>query len=144
MVDHPLIHPTSAESHTWPIIRARSDMSGMSGSPIALEMIRASPGLAAVGGLRYPGVLRHVVGRAGAVRTEAEGLAVAKGLEAQQQAVGKDQTALINAIRALADGTQRFMPENLALTVGDVHEQVSVDAHSDPLDTSNASHFTFI
>ncbi|HJW42807.1 MAG TPA: SPFH domain-containing protein [Rhizomicrobium sp.] len=59
------------------------------------------------------------VGRASAVKTEADGLAIAKGLEAQQQAVGKDQTALINAIRALADGTQRFMPENLALTVGD-------------------------
>jgi regulator of protease activity HflC (stomatin/prohibitin superfamily) len=58
------------------------------------------------------------VGRASAVKTEADGLAIAKGLEAQQQAVGKDQTALINAIRALADGTQRFMPENLALTVG--------------------------
>ncbi len=58
------------------------------------------------------------VGRASAVKTEADGLAIAKGLEAQQQAVGKDQTALINAVRALADGTQRFMPENLALTVG--------------------------
>jgi regulator of protease activity HflC (stomatin/prohibitin superfamily) len=59
------------------------------------------------------------VGRASAVKTEADGIAIAKGLEAQQQAVGKDQTALINAIRALADGTQRFMPENLALTVGE-------------------------
>jgi len=59
------------------------------------------------------------VGRASAVKTEADGLAIAKGLEAQQQAVGKDQTALINAVRALADGTQRFMPENLALTLGE-------------------------
>ncbi|HEY0105771.1 MAG TPA: SPFH domain-containing protein [Rhizomicrobium sp.] len=59
------------------------------------------------------------VGRASAVKTEADGLAIAKGLQAQQQAVGKDQTALINAIRALADGTQRFMPENLALTMGE-------------------------
>ena len=58
------------------------------------------------------------VGRASAVKTEAEGLAIAKGLEAQQQAVGKDQTALINAVRALASGTQRFMPENLSVTVG--------------------------
>ncbi len=58
------------------------------------------------------------VGRASAVKTEADGLAIAKGLEAQQLAVGKDQTALITAVRALADGTQRFMPENLALTVG--------------------------
>jgi len=30
----------------------------------------------------------------------------------------------------------------LLLTVGDVHEQVSVEAKRDPLDTSNASHFT--
>lgn len=59
------------------------------------------------------------VGRAGAVKTEAEGLAIAKGLEAQQQAIGKDQTALVNTVRALASGQQRFMPENLALTVGE-------------------------
>ena len=52
------------------------------------------------------------------MRTRAEGLAVAAGLEAQQQAVGKDQTAIINAVKALAAGTQRFMPENLALTIG--------------------------
>ena len=58
------------------------------------------------------------VGRASAVRTEADGLAVAKGLEAQQLAGGKDQTAVINVVRALADGTQRFVPENLALTLG--------------------------
>ncbi|MBL6854521.1 MAG: hypothetical protein ISQ86_14130 [Alphaproteobacteria bacterium] len=58
------------------------------------------------------------VGRAGAVKTEAEGLAVAKGREAPQRAVGRDQTALINAIRALADGRQRFVPETLALSVG--------------------------
>jgi hypothetical protein len=59
------------------------------------------------------------VGRAGAVKTEAEGLAIAKGLEAQQLAIGKDQTALVNVIRELASGAQRFMPENLALTVGE-------------------------
>ena len=59
------------------------------------------------------------VGRASAVKTEAEGLAIAKGLEAQQLAIGKDQTALVNVVRALASGAQRFMPENLALTVGD-------------------------
>jgi len=58
------------------------------------------------------------VGRASAAKTEAEGIAIAKGLEAQQLAVGKDQTALINAVRALADGTQRFVPENLALSLG--------------------------
>ncbi len=58
------------------------------------------------------------VGRASAVKVEADGLAIAKGLEAQQLAVGKDQTAIITAVRALAAGTQRFMPENLALTLG--------------------------
>lgn len=58
------------------------------------------------------------VGRASAVKTEAEGLAVAKGLEAQQLAIGKDQTALVNVVKALAAGTQRFMPENLAVNLG--------------------------
>ena len=58
------------------------------------------------------------VGRASAVKTEADGLAIAKGLEAQQLAVGKDQTAVINVVRALADGSQRFVPENLALSLG--------------------------
>lgn len=59
------------------------------------------------------------VGRAGAVKTEAEGLAIAKGLEAQQLAIGKDQTALVNVVRELASGAQRFMPENLALNLGE-------------------------
>jgi hypothetical protein len=58
------------------------------------------------------------VGRAKAVETEAQGLAIAKGFEAQQLAVGKDQTTLINVTKALASGEQRFMPLNLALTVG--------------------------
>lgn len=58
------------------------------------------------------------VGEASAVRTRAEGLAVAAGLEAQQVAIGRDQTALINIIKALSAGGQRFMPENLALTIG--------------------------
>jgi hypothetical protein len=59
------------------------------------------------------------VGRASAVRTEAEGLAVAAGLEAQQMAIGKEQTMAVNIAKALAGGLQRFMPENLALTIGD-------------------------
>jgi hypothetical protein len=58
------------------------------------------------------------VGRAGAVKTEAEGLAVAKGLEAQQLAVGREQTAAINMVRALANGSQRFVPETLAVSLG--------------------------
>ena len=36
------------------------------------------------------------VGRASAVKTEAEGLAIAKGLEAQQLAIGKEQTMAVN------------------------------------------------
>jgi regulator of protease activity HflC (stomatin/prohibitin superfamily) len=64
------------------------------------------------------------VGRASAVKTEAEGLAIAKGLEAQQLAIGKDQTMAVNIAKALASGSQRFMPENLALTVGE-HSGVS-------------------
>jgi regulator of protease activity HflC (stomatin/prohibitin superfamily) len=59
------------------------------------------------------------VGRASAVKTEAEGLAVARGLEAQQHAIGKEQTMAVNIAKALAGGLQRFMPENLALTIGD-------------------------
>ncbi len=58
------------------------------------------------------------VGEASAVQTRAEGLAVAVGLEAQQQAVGASQAAMINVAKALADGRQRFMPENLAITSG--------------------------
>jgi uncharacterized membrane protein YqiK len=59
------------------------------------------------------------VGRASAIKTEAEGLAVARGLEAQQLAIGKDQAMAVNIAKALAGGLQRFMPENLALTIGD-------------------------
>ncbi len=58
------------------------------------------------------------VGEASAVQTRAEGLAVAAGLEAQQKAVGAGQAAVINVAKALAGGTQRFMPENLAITAG--------------------------
>ena len=59
-----------------------------------------------------------VVGKASAVKTREQGLAIAAGLDAQQAAIGKDQAAIVNAIKALAEGAQRFMPENLALTVG--------------------------
>jgi hypothetical protein len=59
-----------------------------------------------------------VVGKASAVKTREQGLAVAAGLEAQQAAIGKDQAAIVNAVKALAEGTQHFMPQNLALTVG--------------------------
>ena len=40
-------------------------------------------------------------------------------MAAQQEAIGKDQTAIVNVVRALADGHQRFVPENLALSLGD-------------------------
>jgi hypothetical protein len=59
-----------------------------------------------------------VVGKASTVKTREQGLAIAAGLDAQQAAIGRDQTAIVNAVRALAEGAQRFMPENLALTVG--------------------------
>ena len=59
------------------------------------------------------------VGRASAVKTEAEGLAIAKGLEAQQFAIGKEQTMAVNIAKELASGAQRFMPQNLALTIGE-------------------------
>jgi hypothetical protein len=59
-----------------------------------------------------------VVGKASAVKTREQGLAVAAGLEAQQAAIGKDQAAIVSAIKALAEGSQHFMPQNLALTVG--------------------------
>jgi hypothetical protein len=58
------------------------------------------------------------VGKASAVQTEAEGLAIAAGLKAQERAVGRDQAAAINIAKAVANGTQRLMPENLALNLG--------------------------
>ncbi|MGH7089390.1 MAG: SPFH domain-containing protein [Stellaceae bacterium] len=58
------------------------------------------------------------VGRASAVQTEAEGLAIAKGLQAQKEAIGEEETAIVNAVKALAAGAQRFMPETLAITIG--------------------------
>jgi len=60
------------------------------------------------------------VGRASAVKTEAEGLAIAKGLEAQQAAVGKNQTAMINAVRELAAGAPAVhCRRTLALNLGE-------------------------
>ena len=99
--------------------RGRADMqSDLARSAVGIEIAsnRASGVQAEADGESYR---LEKVGRAGAVKTEAEGLAIAKGLEAQQLAIGKDQTALINVVRELATGAQRFMPENLALTVGE-------------------------
>jgi regulator of protease activity HflC (stomatin/prohibitin superfamily) len=98
--------------------RGRADMqSELAKSTVGIDIARnrASAVQAEADGESYR---LEKVGRASAVKTEAEGLAVAKGLEAQQQAVGKDQTAIINTVKALAGGTQRFMPENLALALG--------------------------
>ena len=58
------------------------------------------------------------VGRASAVQTREQGLAIAAGLEAQKNAVGAEQTTIVNVFRELANGDQRFVPENLALTIG--------------------------
>jgi len=99
--------------------RGRADMqSDLARSSVGIEIARnkAQGVQAEADGESYR---LEKVGRASAVKTEADGLAIAKGLEAQQQAIGKDQTALINTVRALADGQQRFMPENLALTMGE-------------------------
>lgn len=99
--------------------RGRADMqSDLARSAVGIDIARnkASGVQAEADGESYR---LEKVGRAGAVKTEAEGLAIAKGLEAQQLAIGKDQTALVNVIRELASGAQRFMPENLALTVGE-------------------------
>ena len=99
--------------------RGRADMqSDLARSAVGIDIARnkASGVQAEADGESYR---LEKVGRAGAVKTEAEGLAIAKGLEAQQQAIGKDQTALVNVVRELATGAQRFMPENLALTVGE-------------------------
>jgi regulator of protease activity HflC (stomatin/prohibitin superfamily) len=98
--------------------RGKADMqSDLAKSTVGIDIARnrASAVQAEADGESYR---LEKVGRASAVKTEAEGLAVAKGLEAQQQAIGKDQTAIINAVRALASGSQRFMPENLALALG--------------------------
>jgi hypothetical protein len=57
-------------------------------------------------------------GRAKAGETEAQGIALAKGLKSPAACIGKDQTTLVNVVKALSDGSQRFMPENLALSVG--------------------------
>ena len=99
--------------------RGRADMqSDLARAAVGVEIARnkASGVQAEADGESYR---LEKVGRAGAVQTEAQGLAIAKGLEAQQLAIGKDQTALVNVVRELASGAQRFMPENLALSVGE-------------------------
>jgi hypothetical protein len=98
--------------------RGRADMqSDLARSSIGIDIARnkAAGVQAEADGESYR---LEKVGRASAVKTEAEGLAIAKGLNAQQEAIGKDQTAFVNVVRELSAGAQRFMPENLALTVG--------------------------
>lgn len=58
------------------------------------------------------------VGRASAVKTEAEGLAVAVGLEAQKKALGENQTTIVNAVKALAGTNQRLVPDILVVNGG--------------------------
>ena len=50
-----------------------------------------------------------------AVETEAKGLALAAGLKAQQDAVGKEGTTLVNVVTQLAQGSNRFVPEILVV-----------------------------
>jgi regulator of protease activity HflC (stomatin/prohibitin superfamily) len=99
--------------------RGRADMqSELAKSSVGIEIAQnhASGVQAEADGESYR---LEKVGRASAVQTEAEGLAIAKGLNAQQEAVGREQTAFINVVRELSSGTQRFMPENLALNLGE-------------------------
>jgi hypothetical protein len=98
--------------------RGRADQSDLARSAVGIDIARnkASGVQAEADGESYR---LEKVGRAGAVQTEAEGLAIAKGLEAQQLAIGKDQTALVNVVRELASGGQRFMPETLSLNLGE-------------------------
>lgn len=99
--------------------RGRADMqSELARSAIGIDISKnkASAVQAEANGESYR---LEKIGRASAVKTEAEGLAVAKGLEAQQLAIGKEQTMAVNIAKALSSGAQRFMPENLALTVGE-------------------------
>jgi regulator of protease activity HflC (stomatin/prohibitin superfamily) len=99
--------------------RGRADMqSELAKSTVGIDIAknRASAVQAEADGESYR---LEKVGRASAVKTEAEGLAIAKGLEAQQLAIGKEQTMAVNIAKALASGAQRFMPENLALTIGE-------------------------
>ena len=58
------------------------------------------------------------VGRARAVETEAKGLALAAGLKAQQDALGKEGTTLVNVVTQLAQGGNRFVPEILVVGEG--------------------------
>jgi regulator of protease activity HflC (stomatin/prohibitin superfamily) len=99
--------------------RGRADMqSELAKSTVGIDIAknRASAVQAEADGESYR---LEKVGRASAVKTEAEGLAIAKGLEAQQLAIGREQTMAVNIAKALAGGAQRFMPENLALTIGE-------------------------
>ncbi len=58
-------------------------------------------------------------GRAKAVETEAEGLAVAKGYEAQKKAIGEDGTTIVNVVKALSDKGQKLVPEVLVIGGGE-------------------------
>lgn len=55
-------------------------------------------------------------GRAKSAEIEAVGLARAKGYEAQRDAVGREATAIVNAIEALGKFQQRIVPEVLTLS----------------------------
>jgi len=57
-------------------------------------------------------------GKARGAKVEAVGLARAKSYQAQVEALGKTQTALVNAITALADSKVRFVPEIMVMGGG--------------------------
>jgi hypothetical protein len=55
----------------------------------------------------------EAVGLAQAKAIEAQGVATAQGLEAQKEALGEGATALVNAIKAIAEGQIKIMPDVL-------------------------------
>jgi regulator of protease activity HflC (stomatin/prohibitin superfamily) len=55
----------------------------------------------------------EAVGLAQAKAIEAQGVATAQGFEAQKQALGEGATAIVNAIKAIAEGQIKVMPDVL-------------------------------
>ena len=60
----------------------------------------------------------EAVGLAQAKAIEAQGVATAQGFEAQKQALGEGATALVNAIKAIAEGQIKVVPEVLVAGSG--------------------------
>jgi hypothetical protein len=63
-------------------------------------------------------VRTEAVGLAQAKAIEAQGIATAEGFEAQKEALGEGATALVNAIKAIAEGQIKVVPEVLVAGSG--------------------------